>query len=284
LLTAGAQRIPSWMPLSWRRGLWRLIFKTWIDPVTLPSLNACRAANGLVPVTGFFDHMYDAPDVSIGLFPAWFAPVQPDWPSPFVAGDFPVAPGGNAGTLPPELERFLADGDAPIGFTPGTGHRHAAQYFTIALDTLKRLKRRGLFITPYFEQVPRNLPPHVMWVAQAPFPRLLPRLAALVHHGGIGTTSEAFRAGIAQVVAPFAFDQFDNGWRAHRLGVAEVLLPRQVSERRLYRALQRLLASPDVARSCAAVAAQAATGEWPRLIEEIEQALGVVPGPSRTAA
>jgi rhamnosyltransferase subunit B len=275
LLTAGSQRIPRWIPLAWRQALWRLIFKKYIDPVTLPSLNDFRAASGLAPVDGFFSHMFRVPDASIGLFPDWFAPVQPDWPAPFFQAHFPEMPPAAAASLSPELERFLATGDAPIAFTPGTGHQHAAKYFATAVETLKRLGRRGLLITPYAAQVPKDLPPGVMWVEQAPFQLLLPRLAALVHHGGIGTTAEAFRAGIPQLIAPYAFDQFDNGWRAHRLGVAEVLLPRQMSERRLRHRLMRLISSPDVARSCADTAARMAKASGQPLIGQLEKALGL---------
>jgi rhamnosyltransferase subunit B len=50
---------------------------------------------------------------------------------------------------------------------------------------------------------------------------LLPQVAALVHHGGIGTTAAALAAGIPQLIAPFAFDQFDNAARTVRLGVGQ---------------------------------------------------------------
>ena len=277
-LTAGSLRIPRRIPLSWRRSLWRLIFKVGIDPAMLPSLNAFRTANGLPPVPSFFDHMHRVPDASISLFPDWFASVQPDWPSPFMQGDFPVMPSGTVASLSPQLERFLSEGEAPIGFTLGTGHRHAARYFSIALETLKRLGRRGLFITPNAVQVPKDLPPQVMWLAQVPFNLLLPRLAALVHHGGIGTTAEAFRSGVPQLITPYAFDQFDNGLRAQKLVGAEVVLPRQMTARRLHNRLVRLLSSTDVAQSCAEISEHAAQrSTQPSLIERIEGVLGVIP-------
>lgn len=277
-LTVGSLRIPRWLPLSWRRSLWRLIYKIWIDPATLPSLNAFRTASKLPPVSGFFDHMHRVPDASISLFPDWFASVQPDWPSPFSDGNFPVMPTPTTASLSPLLENFLLQGEAPIAFTPGTGHQHAARYFAIALKTLKRLGRRGLFITPYAAQVPKDLPPQVMWLAQAPFDLLLPRLAGLVHHGGIGTTAEAVRAGIPQLIVPYAFDQFDNGLRAQRLGVADVVPARQMTARRLHNRLLRLLSSSAVAQSCAKISERAAKGptqSW--LIERVEDALGITP-------
>jgi rhamnosyltransferase subunit B len=100
----------------------------------------------------------------------------------------------------------------------------------------------------------------------------------VVHHGGIGTTAEALRAGIPQLIAPYAFDQFDNGRRAQKLGVAEVVLPRQMTVRRLHNRLDRLLSSNAVAQSCAKISRQAAqAANQPSLITAIENALGIGP-------
>lgn len=278
LLTAGSLRIAPWIPLAWRQALWRLIHKGWINPATLPSLNAARARYNLPRVPHFFEHMLTAPNASVGLFPKWFASVQPDWPQPFSAGDFlstSVKPHASA-WLPPELERFLSDGDPPIVFTPGTGHQHAASYFSTALEALKRLGRRGLFVTPHAAQLPNPLPPNVMWQPHVPFTVLLPRVAAVVHHGGIGTTAEAFRAGVPQLIVPFAYDQFDNGLRAKRLGVADVLLAKRLSVSRMHRQLTRLLSSQEVSQACSAIAEtmqQGSNMSW--LLDRVEAALGI---------
>lgn len=281
-LTAGSQRIPSWLPLSWRQTLWRLIDRWWIDPVTLPGLNAARATCQLPAVSHFFDHMLQSPNASVGLFPSWFAAVQPDWPHPFSNSEFPCAriQSAEGAALSPELARFLSEGDAPIIFTPGTGHQHAARYFATALETLKRLGRRGVLVTPYGAQVSTSLPPSVLWQAHAPFAALLPRAAAIVHHGGVGTLAEAFSAGIPQLVVPFAYDQFDNGLRAKRWGVADVLLAKHLSVRRMTRQLGRLLASQAVHQACGVVAGMMAqSSARPCMVDRVEAALGIAIGP-----
>jgi rhamnosyltransferase subunit B len=254
MLTAGSLRIPSWSPISWRRALWKLIHKLWIDPVTLPSLNAARQQHRLPAVTHFFEHLLTASDASIGLFPDWYASAQPDWPESFSTGDFVNTPVQGQEVLSPELMQFLNDGTAPVVFTPGTGHQHAAGYFNTASETLKRLGRRGIFITPHAAQLPAPLPSGILWQSHVPFSALLPHTAAIVHHGGIGTTADAFRAGIAQLIVPFAYDQFDNGLRARRLGVADVLLAKHLSTKRMQTQLTHLLTSPDVAQACRTLA------------------------------
>ncbi|ATQ79093.1 hypothetical protein CR152_24745 [Massilia violaceinigra] len=274
MLTAGSLRIPSWIPISWRQALWRLIHKGWIDPLTLPSLNAARGQHKLPPVRHFFEHMLTVPDASLGLFPSWFATVQLDWPQPFTEGDFVSARISSPAALSPELERFLSDGTAPIVFTPGTGHQHAARYFNVAANALKQLGRRGLFITPHAAQLPDSLPSDIMWQPHAPFDALLPRVAAIVHHGGIGTTAEAFRAGIPQLIVPFAYDQFDNGLRAKRLGVAKVLLAKRLTTTRMQKRLAYLLTSRDVARACSTLGKKCTPKPGlPWLLDCIEEAL-----------
>ena len=254
MLAAGSLRIPDWIPVTLRRALWRLIHKSWIDPATLPSLNAARAQYGLPALPHFFEHVLTAPSASLGLFPSWYASVQDDWPWSFFEGDFVRSEDQGSGALSREVEQFLFDGAPPIVFTPGTGHQHAARYFTTSLAALKQLGRRGLFVTPHAAQLPDALPPGVMWQAHVPFASLLPRAAAVVHHGGIGTTADAFRAGIPQLIVPFAFDQFDNALRARRLGVADVLPAKRLSVGRLKKKLASLLASRDVEQACSFVA------------------------------
>ncbi|MYN46959.1 glycosyltransferase [Pseudoduganella sp. FT93W] len=250
MLCAGSLPVPRWVPLGWRQALWRMIHQHMIDPVMLPGLNARRSQYGMVPVPHFFEHMFNAPDASLGLFPEWYAAPQPDWPQPFSSASFVLADAAPAAALAPELAQFLAAGDAPVLFTAGTGHQHAAEYFAAALQALQRLGRRGLLVTPHRAQLPARLPANVMWVAQAPFSALLPQVAAIVHHGGIGTLAEALRSATPQLIVPFAYDQFDNGLRARQLGVAQVLLAKRLSARGLQQRLQALLESPAVAEAC----------------------------------
>lgn len=272
-LTMGSLQIPRWVPLSWRRALWRTIDRFWIDPDLLPGLNAARAVHGLPPVASFLPHMQAACDASVGLFPSWYAGRQPDWPETFVEGQFPLPP--SQGALAPELEAFLAAGPAPIAFTPGTGHRHAARYFADALRVLRSLGRRGLFITPYADQLPRPLPPEVLWQAGAPFEVLLPRLALLVHHGGIGTTAEALRAGIPQLVVPYAFDQFDNGMRVQGLGAGDVLPAARANAGRMGRHIATLLARMQGREPAAGSRSSNFEPGLDGLLDSVEQALGL---------
>jgi UDP:flavonoid glycosyltransferase YjiC (YdhE family) len=71
-----------------------------------------------------------------------------------------------------------------------------------------------------------------------------------VHHGGIGTLSQAFAAGIPHVVMPLAHDQQDNAARLERLRVGATLPPKQFRGDRLADILRGLLDSDEVSRAC----------------------------------
>ena len=83
-----------------------------------------------------------------------------------------------------------------------------------------------------------------MTAEYAPHAALFPRAAAVVHHGGIGTTAAALRAGRPMLVVPHAHDQPDNAFRAEKLGVARVLDARRYRADRAADHLRALLGAP----------------------------------------
>jgi rhamnosyltransferase subunit B len=99
---------------------------------------------------------------------------------------------------------------------------------------------------------------------------LLPHVAALVHHGGIGTTAEALHAGTAQLVVPLAHDQFDNGARVEALGVGLSLPATRLTTRRLVTGLDALLDDDGLKARCRTVAENFAGDAG---VEEVVRAL-----------
>jgi rhamnosyltransferase subunit B len=216
----------SWLPVWALRALQSAAERLLVDRWVAPRLNRLRAELGLGPVRRVLSRWMHSPDLVIGAWPDWFAPPQPDWPAQTQTSGFPLFHEpcqGLAGELDPSLEAFLGAGPAPIGITPGSAMAHGAAFFAKAVDACTSLGQRALLVSPFRDQLPSMLPAGAMHVPYAPFSALLPRLGALVHHGGIGTGAQALAAGIPQLVVPFAHDQFDNAARLRRLGVAVTL-------------------------------------------------------------
>jgi UDP:flavonoid glycosyltransferase YjiC (YdhE family) len=245
---------------GWPRWLKRLQFaagdKFVTDPIVAPTLNAIRAEHGLPPVRHIFTGWNQSPQLVLGMWPKWYGPAQPDWPPQTELVGFPLWDPRPAGGLPAKAEEFLQAGDPPIVFAPGSANTEAEAFFRTAVAVCERLGRRGILATKFPEQLPQSLPDAVRHFTFLPFSLLLPRAAALVHHGGIGTCAQGLASGVPQVVRPMAYDQLDNGLRLKRLGVGDVVRMRGFKPARVAEALARLLNSSQTAASARRVAAQ----------------------------
>jgi UDP:flavonoid glycosyltransferase YjiC (YdhE family) len=92
----------------------------------------------------------------------------------------------------------------------------------------------------------------------APFSQVYPRCAAVIHHGGIGTTAQALRAGTPQLVVPWAVDQFWTGAQVRRIGAGLTLQRKSYTANRATPLLRDLLANPLFQERCSALAGEIA--------------------------
>ncbi|MEX2317932.1 MAG: glycosyltransferase [Pirellulales bacterium] len=250
--TLGGARVPKWLK---RIQFW-MGDALFVRRILGPPLNGLRRDLGLPPVKRIFADWLHATDLVLGMFPEWFAAPQPDWPANTHAVGFPLWDANHDADLPDDLLKFLDAGDPPIAFSPGSANRAAEHFFAAAVEACQSLGRRGILLTKYAEQLPANLPKNIRHFGFVPLSRVLPRTAALVHHGGIGSCAQGLAAGVPQLVRPMSFDQFDNSRRLVRLGVAEELSVRHFRGPAIAAALVRLLESPQVASQCRALAAK----------------------------
>jgi rhamnosyltransferase subunit B len=243
----------TWQPRWLKRAIWKFADAAFIDKSLAPGINAFRAEKGLGPVKGIMDQWWHSPQLVIGLFPEWFGRPQPDWPRQMRLTGFPLYDERGVQPLNEELVRFLDAGEKPIAFTPGSAMWHARGFFDAAVEACRILGRRGVLLTRHKDHVPTALPPGVIHVDFAPFSELLPRCAALVHHGGVGTLSQGLAAGVPHLVTPMAHDQPDNAERLERLGVARWVWWNKLTGKRAAAQLKELLESPAVAEACSDV-------------------------------
>jgi rhamnosyltransferase subunit B len=248
--------LPAWYPRFLKRFLFWLGDTLLIDRALAPGLNDFRKKFGLPPVRGIMSHWWHSPQRILGLFPSWYAAPQPDWPLQIRLVGFPLYDERGVEELPAGLADFLAAGTPPLVFTPGSANTQGQAFFHAAVEACELLGRRGLLLTRFPEQIPTPLPPTVRHFAFIPFSQVLPQAAALVHHGGIGTSAQALAAGVPQVIMPLAHDQFDNADRIRRLGVGRILLPRHFRGPALAPTLDELLAAPETTIRCKEVARQ----------------------------
>jgi UDP:flavonoid glycosyltransferase YjiC (YdhE family) len=243
-----------YLPKPLLRALWWFGDHYVADPVLAPPINALRAELGLPPVSKIIDQWWNSPQRVIALFPDWFAPPQPDWPPQVKLTGFPLYDESGVHTLSPELSTFLNAGPPPVAFTFGSAMMHSAPQFQASAEACRLAGLRGLLLTRHRAQIPAHLPDGVQHFDYAPFSELLPRCAALVHHGGIGTTAQALASGVPQLVMPLAHDQHDNAARVRRLGVGTEIATKKYRAKNVANALKRLLADPEMPARCRRVA------------------------------
>ena len=244
--------LPSFLPARLKHWIGRGADTYVIGPAVLPALNALRAKLDLKPIRRL-RYWWNSPDRLLLMFPLWYAPPQTDWPLQAVQVGFGMADRlGDQQGLTLELETFLQAGPPPLVFTYGSAMRLGLPFFEKAIALCRRMNRRGVLLAPQKGQVPANLPAEILHQPYAPLSLLLPRCAALIHHGGIGTVAQALAAGIPQLIVPVAFDHFDEGRHLKRLRAGAVMSRQRFTPARAARVLQRLLIAPDVAQACAA--------------------------------
>lgn len=246
---------PALAPQWARKLVMSLIDRFFIDGACRDDVNQMRKSMGLAPMRAIFTKWIHSPQRVICAVPTWFAPHQPDWPAHAVSVSYPTndlkseATEGSQWVPEPKLETFLAGASRPVLFSAGTGAGAALTFFARAVEVARLTGWRVVLVTRWPEQLPESLPENVCHIEHAPFDQLLPRVAAIVHNGGIGTIALAMRAGIPQVIVPFAYDQFYNGSRLAALGGGAVIR-RQRKPCELVVAIAAVMESSAIRASC----------------------------------
>lgn len=231
-----------------RRGAWvgriaRRVTAPWTRPV-----RDFRVSLGLPPVSPWGDPFHEgqhARDGVLAMYSPLLGDLPPDAPDrAILTGHCRYAPASDV--LPAALADFVDAGDAPIVFTLGSAAVHAgASFLRESLAAATALNRRAVLLTgspDMRSRLPATLPAGIAVHEYAPHGALFARAAAVVHHGGVGTTQEALRAGRPQLVVPHGFDQPDNAARIERMGVGRVLRASRYRADRAAAALGDLLA------------------------------------------
>ena len=231
----------------------------------LDPINRYRRAWGLEPIS-VLQHAERFVCRYAGMFPEWFGQPAADWPEHFSTMGFPLAE--TPGSLPREVDDFIAGAGAPLVFTPGTGVTDVQKFFSHAAECCERLRQPGLFLS-------RSLAlgaygPAIKVAPYVDLELVLPRARLIVHHGGIGTTARALQAGVPQVVVPVAYDQPDNARRIAELNAGMVITPEALDADTLTDAVARLLGDPCVAETIARLKAKVAEQD---ALESVARAL-----------
>jgi UDP:flavonoid glycosyltransferase YjiC (YdhE family) len=190
-------------------------------------------------------------------------PVQPDWPPGIEVTGFCFWDTPTDWSQPAELTAFLDGSRSVVAISSGSISRQVGttfdRFYEVSIEAVRRVGGRALVIGAPPESLPDPLPDDVFALPFAPFSGVYPRCTAVIHHGGIGMTAQALRAGVPSLVVPWGFDQFFTAAQVTHISAGLWMSRRRYTFRRVARALQALLQKDSTYRRRAlTIAAQIA--------------------------
>jgi UDP:flavonoid glycosyltransferase YjiC (YdhE family) len=228
----------------------------------------------LPPVSwrGPFDDMYaEKMPYLYGFSPA-VVPRPDDWPDWHHISGYWFLDRDPAWSPPDALQRFIEAGPRPIsiGFGSMVGTR-AQELLEIAIQALKRSGQRAVLLGGWSDVVGLDLPQTIFKIEAVPHDWLFPRMAAVVHHGGSGTTAAGLRAGVPSILVPFFGDQPYWGRCVHALGVgSKPIQHKALTAENLSAAISQAVADEDMRQKAATL------GEGIRAEDGVQSAINFI--------
>lgn len=206
---------------------------------------------------------------TLGLFSNWFAPALPDWP-PLCHAGFLLAPGEGHAAPAGDVLRFV--GERPtVVFTCGSQCHRAPRFFEVGREVAASGAFRVLLLGGNAGP-PCGDSENLRWAPFVALMDVLPRCAAIVHHGGIGTTVQSILSGTPQIIVPVALDQWDQAQRVSQLGAGAALSMDAFRLERTVAILRELISSEECRSRMRELAAEErANGSLDRAIAFLER-------------
>jgi UDP:flavonoid glycosyltransferase YjiC (YdhE family) len=173
-----------------------------------------------------------------GFSPA-VLPTPPDWGADVHITGYWFLDSASDWTPPLDLVDFLQAGPKPVYIGFGSmSSRKPEETANLVIDAMEQCDQRAVLLSGWGGLHKTDLPDSILMVDSVPHTWLFPHMAAVVHHGGVGTTAAGLRAGVPSLVIPFFGDQPFWGKRVASLGVGPDPIPRKkLTSKRLARAI-----------------------------------------------
>lgn len=248
-----------------------------IDRMFLPPVNAMRRAEGLPKFTYALHGAFQSPRLNLVATSPSLFPRPSDWDDTIhMCGAFHLPEQGEQWRPPEDLQRFIRNGPAPLYMTFGSmslADPAAAGTIRLMAEAVRLAGCRAIIQTDSINPGDRIESPDVFCLSHAEHHLVFSQCAAVVHHGGAGTTHAASRAGCPSIVVEHATDQAFWGGVLHRAGIAPPLLHRRtVTATVLARAIKTVLSSPVMGAKARAI------GETMRREDGVQRAVELIEG------
>lgn len=230
---------------------WKLVSKM-INRIFLPRVNKLRSREGLIPDTDVMNQTWAAEKLNLLAVSRFICDRPDDWDVRHQVCGFLNPPHEDRREeLPTGLEEFIATGDSPVYFTFGSMMQSDLAQINMTLtiwqDSVNILGCRAIMQVPWDDLSVFGTKKNVFMVNRSPYSEVFPRCAAIVHHGGAGTTQSSLLAGKPSIVVAHMADQTFWGAELKRLGVAgDTLQRKSLSARKLAKQISHVLNNPSM--------------------------------------
>ena len=201
-----------------------------------------------LPFRGPFDLLYQKHEPYLYGFSKNVVPRPSDWPDWHFTTGYWFLDNPLEWSPPPGMVDFISQNPKPIciGFGSMSG-RITRRLAVPVLEAVRLSNQRAVLLGGWASIHEGELPDNIYAIETAPHDWLFPQMAAVVHHGGAGTTAAGLRAGVPSVVVPFFADQPYWGWRVQSLGVGpKYIMQKKLTAQNLANAISQAVTDKDI--------------------------------------
>jgi len=243
----------------------------------LPRINTMRSAEGLPSLRNVMREAFLSSRLNLVASSPSLFPHPEDWDDTIqMCGAFHLPEHREPLQLPEDLQRFIMSGPPPVYMTFGSmsvGDPSAAGTVALLVEACRLAECRAIIQTDIIDPGDGIASPDILYLASAEHHRVFPPCAAVVHHGGAGTSHAASRAGCPSIVVEHVTDQAFWGAVLHRAGIAPAILHRRtVTAAVLARAIRTVLSSSEMREKARAI------GDSMRREDGVRRAIELIEG------
>lgn len=209
--------------------------------------NLCKESNdlreriGLKPIDSWLAWL-SSPKGKIGLWPSWYKSSMINELNDIDLIGFPLEPLDKSKIIIPEkLKDLLLEDTSPIIISGGSSNKIKKEFYEIAINSSIHLGRKVIVACKYKELLPEEIPKNVYVFHYIPLYESLAYASLIIHHGGIGTVSNAIKAGIPQLILADCSDTPLNGAIVKKLGLGDYLPPLKWTEDNVKNSIKSIL-------------------------------------------
>lgn len=245
----------DWVPRFSKQLQFWIADRFFIDPLFKSDVAAFRQESGLATQSRLLHRWCFSDDLTLALFPEFFAPPQPDWPAnTHLTGPISWDPPNDPQAVQ-TLAEFIKPGRKPIVVLAGSAGPESNAFYDGWIQATKKLDRQMILLEKNHNKIPTSLPDHVFHARYFPIDQVLDRAALIAHSGGVGTTLRSLKSGTPQILFPKVNDQPDNANRVRKIGVGRIIDQKHRTADQIAVSISEVIDDPVILANCASMRA-----------------------------